>query len=166
MTLVQWRSIELFTKMEVFKIGFQSDKYCKPADICEPFFDILIDTLGTIRVLRFDVEHPQQCSHTSAAGKLSPNNPTTFHHPSPGRISVHTQRGACMHKPRSCLPFWGAELVLALHRPQDIVNPDDVALMGGFVVDGDGCGGLDPQVAPSPLQPAVVASHHLAFPQH
>ena len=34
------------------------------------------------------------------------------------------------------------------------------------MVDGDGGGGLDPQVASSPLQPAVVAGHHLAFPQH
>lgn len=119
---------------------------------------------GKIHALCFDVEYPQPCSHTSAAGKLSPNNPTTFHHPSPGRISVHTQHGACMYKLRSCLPFWGAELVHVLHWPQDVVNPDDVALMWGFVVDGDGCGGLDPQVASSPLQPTIVSSHHLAFP--
>lgn len=34
------------------------------------------------------------------------------------------------------------------------------------MVDGDGGGGLDPQVASSPLEPAVVVGHHLAFPQH
>lgn len=38
--------------------------------------------------------------------------------------------------------------------------------MGGFVVNGDGGSGLDPQVAPPPLQPAVIAGHHLTFPQH
>ena len=53
-----------------------------------------------------------------------------------------------------------------LHWPQDVVDPDDVAFVWGFVVDGDGGGGLDPQVASSPLEPAVVAGHHLAFPQH
>lgn len=50
--------------------------------------------------------------------------------------------------------------------PQDIVNPDDVAFMGGFVVDGDSGSGLDPQVASSPLEPAVVTRHYLAFPQY
>lgn len=34
------------------------------------------------------------------------------------------------------------------------------------MVDGDGGSGLDPQVASSPLEPAVVTGHHLAFPQH
>lgn len=34
------------------------------------------------------------------------------------------------------------------------------------MVDGDSGVGLDPQVASSPLEPAVVTGHHLAFPQH
>ena len=56
--------------------------------------------------------------------------------------------------------------VLWLLSPQNIVNPDNVAFMGGFVVDGDGGSGLDPQVASSPLEPAVVTRHYLAFPQY
>ena len=50
--------------------------------------------------------------------------------------------------------------------PDDVVDPDHVPFMGGLVVDGDGGTGLDPQVAPPPLQPAVVSCHHLALPQH
>lgn len=53
-----------------------------------------------------------------------------------------------------------------LDQPQDVVHPDDIALMGGFVIDGDSGSGLDPQVTSSPLKPAVVARHHLAFSQH
>lgn len=62
----------------------------------------------------------------------------------------------------------GVQIValLCLYLPQDIVDPDDVAFVGGFVVDGDGGSGLDPQVASSPLEPAVVTGYHLAFPQH
>lgn len=50
--------------------------------------------------------------------------------------------------------------------PQHVVHPNDVALMRGFVVDGDGGCGLDPQVASPPLKPTVVPGHHLTFPQH
>lgn len=53
-----------------------------------------------------------------------------------------------------------------MHSPQNVVDPDDVAFVGGFVVNGDGGSGLDPQVAPPPLEPAVIAGHHLTFPQH
>lgn len=34
------------------------------------------------------------------------------------------------------------------------------------MVDGDGGSGLDPQVSPSPLEPAIVTRHYLALPQH
>lgn len=34
------------------------------------------------------------------------------------------------------------------------------------MVNGDCGSGLDPQVAPPPLEPTVVAGHHLTFPQH
>lgn len=34
------------------------------------------------------------------------------------------------------------------------------------MVDGNSGGGLDPQVASSPLEPTVVTGHHLAFPQY
>lgn len=74
----------------------------------------------------------------------------------------------------SLMATWGlnsgkciyATWTLDRHRPQDVVDPDDIALVGGFVVDGDRGGGLDPQVPSSPLEPAIVTCHHLAFPQH
>lgn len=57
-------------------------------------------------------------------------------------------------------------VLLRPHWPQDVVDPDDVAFVGGFVVNGDSGSGLDPQVAPPLLEPTVVAGHHLTFPQH
>lgn len=72
----------------------------------------------------------------------------------------------------SMVPAWCTEYILDLeyrlwwYWPQDVIDPDNVAFVGGFVVNGDCGSGLDPQVASSPLEPTIVAWHHLAFPQH
>lgn len=95
--------------------------------------------------------------------EIPPKNSSRFHHLSLQRLSAPSVVPAhinCSHiRAQSRAPPW-------LHSPQNVVDPDDVAFVGGFVVNGDGGSGLDPQVAPPPLEPAVIAGHHLTFPQH
>lgn len=95
--------------------------------------------------------------------KILQKNSSRFHHLSLQRLSAPSVVPAHINcsriRAQSRARPW-------LHSPQNIVDPDDVAFVGGFVVNGDGGSGLDPQVAPPPLEPAVIAGHHLTFPQH
>lgn len=95
--------------------------------------------------------------------KILKKNSSRFHHLSLQRLSAPSVVPAHINcsriRAQSRAPPW-------LHSPQNVVDPDDVAFVGGFVVNGDGGSGLDPQVAPPPLEPAVIAGHHLTFPQH
>lgn len=95
--------------------------------------------------------------------KSNQKNSSRFHHLSLQRLSAPSVVPAHINcsriRAQSRAPPW-------LHSPQNVVDPDDVAFVGGFVVNGDGGSGLDPQVAPPPLEPAVIAGHHLTFPQH
>lgn len=85
---------------------------------------------------------------------------------SPFKASLSTHSMVPAHLKWVHISSPGKQVVALLHWPQDIVDPDDVAFMRGFVVDGDSCSGLDPQVASSPLEPTIVTCHNLAFPQH
>lgn len=50
--------------------------------------------------------------------------------------------------------------------PEHVADPEHVALPGALPAHGHGGHGLQPHKAPSPLQPAVVTSHHLPLVQH
>lgn len=50
--------------------------------------------------------------------------------------------------------------------PEDIVDPDDVPLIGILGIDCDGGTGLDPNVTTVLLHPSIILGHTLALVQH
>lgn len=56
---------------------------------------------------------------------------------------------------------WGQRL-----SPEHVADPEHVVLPGALPAAGHGGHRLQPHEAPSTLQPAVVAGHHLALVQH
>ncbi len=69
----------------------------------------------------------------------------------------------CIDLMKLSSPWWLSQVDLW---PEDVVDPDDVLLVGVLGVDGDGGTGLDPDVTAVLLDPPVVLSDTLTLIHH